>query len=178
MNKFKKIAYSLIILLIPLMLIAVSYTFYNTQFANFSAGIKASFEMNISAPTNFACSQNNQENIKKIADDYSLDYYQGDIVKDEISKYFSDPRIPKGYQFTKEDLQESYALANDNNPIIVYLKFEDKAKFEKISQFYGYGQVFVNYSKREDTNNNEIFLGDTSEHLSTFINQFLAQRCY
>ncbi len=179
MKIFKIISYIFLILFITTLLFIMLINFFDAKF-NQSVS-KASNNITSVKENNqidYSCTENNQDNIKAIADQHNLDYYEGEIVTNEVASYFQDPRIPDDYQINESDLEEAYALGLDDKPVILYLKFDDQNKYDHVNEFFGYGELFVDYSKRADLDNLEIFIGNTYDNLTKFINQFLIQRCY
>lgn len=179
MKIFKIIIKTTCILLIPFIFSILIFKFYNLNYISY----KKNVEQTISNKNNLKdkdlkCTYSNADNNKKIAQNNNLIYYEGSIVKKEVAKNFSNPAIPKNYKILESDLEEAYALGKNDKPIILMLQFENEENFNKMNEFFGYGEMFVNYNKRSNILEKQIYIGDNFKNLDLYIKLFNKQKCY
>lgn len=176
---FIKIIKLMIIIFIPLLFSFWIFNFYNINYISYKNNIiKTTQNKEKLKIQNSICTYSNSENNKLIAKNNNLDYYEGDIVKQEVSKNFSNSAIPDSYKISESDLEEAYALGKGDTPIILMLQFKDKENFAKMNEFFGYGEMFVNYNKRANTIDQQIYIGNNFENLDLYIKSFDKQKCY
>lgn len=176
MNKFKNL---ILILGIPILCGIVILNVYNSVYNNYQRKIELKISNNQKVNNeNLTCTKSDEENMKKISQENNLDFYEGMIVKDQVAKAFTNPLIPSAYQVSINDLEEAYALGQNEQPVFLLLKFTDEEKFDKMKQFFKFGESIVGYSLSSNSNKKELFFAPDHETLDLYIKIFEEQQCY